>query len=408
MRYRHPVRAPLAALQLLWAPMAFVRAPLAAVQLPWAPMASVLATVLQLLWTPMAFAQALAPTALAPTALVHSIDEIVGEALEAGPIAGVSVAVQRGPELVLARGYGYADLENGVRATAETVFRIGSVTKQFTAAAVLQLAEQGQLRLEDPITRFFPDYPTGGRTVTVHHLLNMTSGITNYTAIADSWRALMRVDVTHDELIGSFADRPLDFEPGERYRYSNSGYYMAGVIVEQLSGMTFREYLDRHVFAAAGLTATYYCDDEPLIPNRARGYTARDGRLVNASFIAMNTPGGAGALCSTALDMVKWARALAAGQVTTAASYEQMRTPRPAALPNGDAHRYGYGLMVGELAGRTQVAHGGGINGFNAQLSHYPDEDLIIAVLTNTGGASAIARRIAQLMLDVPAATSAR
>jgi len=366
------------------------------------PRAALIALV-QLLWTTAAFAQA------APAAdLVRAIDAVVEEALAAGPIAGVSVAVQRGPELVLARGYGYADLENGVRATAETVFRIGSVTKQFTAAAVLQLAEQGHLRLEDPITRFFPDYPTAGHTVTVHHLLNMTSGIANYTAIADRWPGLMRVDVTHDELIGSFAGSPFDFEPGARYRYSNSGYYMAGVIVEQLSGMTFREYLDRRVFAAAGLTATYYCDDEPLIPRRARGYTVRDARLVNASFISMNTPGGAGALCSTALDMVKWARALAGGHVTSAASYELMRTPQPATFPNGAAHRYGYGLMVGELAGRTQVAHGGGINGFNAQLSHFPDDDLIIAVLTNTAGAGAIAGRIAQLVLDTPVVTPAR
>lgn len=315
--------------------------------------------------------------------LVRKIDSLAEAVIAGGPVAAISIGVKRGGDLLLARGYGKADLENQVQATAETVYRIGSITKQFTGASVMQLVERGRIGLDDPLTKYLPDYQTQGHEITIRHLLTHTSGIKSYTGL-EVWRPKMPLDLSDEELLALFKDEPFDFAPGERFLYNNSGYYLLGMIIERASGKSYREYLRTELFGPLGLTGSMYCDARPIIPNRAQGYQAEAGRLVNAPYLSMNQPGAAGALCSTVLDLLAWNVALRSGRVVSKASYEQMTTN--GVLNDGSQTRYGFGLGVGTFEGHPRVAHGGGINGFNTMLAHFPDADLDIVVLSNTSG----------------------
>lgn len=339
-------------------------------------------------------------------ALEARIDSLAASTLEEGPVAGLGIGVKKGDQLLVARGYGLADVENNVPATAETVFRIGSVTKQFTAAAIMQLVEEGAIDLDAPMTEYLPDFPTQGHTVTIRHLLTHTSGIKSYTGLAE-WEPQMRLDLTDEELVALFADEPFDFAPGEEWSYNNSGFYLLGMIVEAASGLTYRDYLDQRLFGPLGLSGSSYCDESPIIPHRAEGYEPEDGRLVNDSPLSMNQPGAAGALCSTVLDLLSWSTALRSGDVVSPESYRQMTTP--ATLNDGSATSYGFGLGVGDLEGHARVQHGGGINGFNTMLAHYPEAELDVVVLANTNGphADRVAETIAKWALGIEVVTVA-
>jgi CubicO group peptidase (beta-lactamase class C family) len=349
---------------------------------------------------PAAFVGALALSAALATAspaqlpFGERVDSLAAATIVSGQLASIQIGVSRAGKVVLARGYGLADIENGVPATSRTVYRIGSVTKQFTAAAIMQLVDQGKISLDDDITRFLPDFPTQGHRVTVHHLLTHTSGIKSYTSLP-AWQKGMSLDMSHDELVGIFKNEPFDFAPGAQWRYNNSGYYLLGMIVEKASGQPFDEYLDAHIFKPTGMSASSYCHERTIIPNRAEGYDRHEGKLVNDGSISMNTPGGAGALCSTVTDLIRWTEALGKGNVVSAASYRKMITPasvgdggtaigRPGSA--GSEVGYGYGLMISKLDGHRRIAHGGGINGFRTTLAHYPDDDLIVTVLINADG----------------------
>jgi CubicO group peptidase (beta-lactamase class C family) len=339
-------------------------------------------------------------------ALEARIDSLAAATLERGPVAALGIGVKRGDQLLLARGYGLADVENGVAATAETVYRIGSVTKQFTAAAVMRLVEEGAIDLEAPMTDYLPDFPVQGHVVTIRHLLTHTSGIKSYTGL-ESWQPTMRLDLSDDELVAHFQDEPFDFAPGERFLYNNSGYYLLGMVIEAASGQTYREYLNEHLFGSLGLRGSSYCDERPIIPRRAEGYEVVGGELVNDAPLSMNQPGAAGALCSTVLDMLSWASALRAGEVVSPASYEQMTTR--STLNDGSATGYGFGLGVGNLEGHPRISHSGGINGFNTMLAHYPDAGLDVVVLVNTNGpfAGDVAETIARWALGLEVVTVA-
>ena len=336
--------------------------------------------------------------------LVNKIDSLVQVTLAEGPVAALSIGVKRGDHLLLAKGYGQADVENSVPATGQTVYRIGSITKQFTAAAVMQLVEAGKIGLDDPMTKYLPDFPTQGHRVTIRHLLSHTSGIKSYTGLAE-WRPKMTLDLTDQQLVDLFKDEPFDFAPGERYLYNNSAFYLLGMIIAEVSGESYREYLNAHLFGPLGLSGSVYCDEGPIIRGRAEGYQQVRGELRNDDYLSMNQPGAAGALCSTVTDLLSWASALRAGRVVSAASYGQMTTT--GTLNDGDATNYGFGLGLGNLEGHPRVSHGGGINGFNAMLAHYPEEGLDIVVLSNTNGphAGRVAQTIAKwaLGIDVPA-----
>ena len=340
-------------------------------------------------------------------ALLQYVDSVAGAAIAEKSVAGVSVAVVKNGRTVLAKGYGFADLENDVPASAETVYRIGSVTKQFTSAAIMRLMEQGKLSLDDTLQKFLPAFPSQGNRVTVRHLLNHTSGIKSYTSLGPKWARVVRLDLVTDSLIALVANEPFDFKPGDAYRYNNSGYFLLGMIIEKLSGKPYGQYLKDEFFTPLGLKSTIYCDQAPLIKHRAQGYaTQTSGGFINAEPLSMTQPFAAGSLCSTVTDLALWTQALSSGKVVSPASYKLMTTP--GTLNDGKPITYGFGLGTGTLGGHPQVSHNGGINGFVSELHNYPNDSVITVVLTNTGALTAVTleRLIARRTLgikDIPA-----
>ena len=226
---------------------------------------ALLALTLQLVQAPAPGRKPAAAPSFATT-----IDGIVADAMRDGRTPGVSIAVARGGRLVYAKGHGLANVELNVPATPDTVFRIGSITKQFTAAAIMQLVEDGKMSLDDPIEKFLPDFPVRGRHITIRHLLNHTSGIKSYTSLGLKFLAVTRQDLSHEDLIALFKDEPDDFQPGEKWLYDNSGYYLLGVILEKVTGYKYGDYLQRQFFTPLGLSSTIYCDVEPIVKKRAR------------------------------------------------------------------------------------------------------------------------------------------
>lgn len=295
---------------------------------------------------------------------------------------GLAVAVARDGKIVFQKAYGKADVEMGVDATPETVYRIGSLAKQFTASAVMRLVEQGRISLDDEMTEHLTDFPTQGHTITIRHLLNHTSGIKNYTGIG---RHLLNRDFRHDmdyqEMVALVGEIPFDFGPGEKWSYNNTAYWLLGEIVARVSGMPYDRYIEQEVLRPLGLEHTFVADHHEIVPNRAKGYQYREGELTNAPFISMHVPGAGGALSSTVGDLVRWSHLLHNGQVVSPESYELMTTPTK--FGDGKTHPYGFGLEIRESLGRRAISHGGGIFGFTAFLIHYPEENLSIAVLAN-------------------------
>jgi CubicO group peptidase (beta-lactamase class C family) len=334
-------------------------------------------------------------------ALAAKVDTIARAALAAERIPGLSIAVLRGADTVVLRGWGYADLENRVPATPQTVYRIGSLTKQFTALAILQLAEQGRLSLDDTLQRFVPSFPTPGRRITIRQLLTHTSGVPSYTSIGRAWQEKMRLDLPHDSLLALVRDRVPDFAPGERFLYDNTGYYLLGMVIEAAAGQPYPQYLAQHLFAPLGLGATTYCDTRRVIADRAQGYQVDSTGVVNADFISMTQPFAAGSLCSSVRDLLTWQRALAADRLLRPGGYAAMSTP--GRLSNGTATGYGFGLGTNALDGHRHIGHSGGINGFSAMLSAYPDDSLIVVVLANSEDANPgrIAQRIARAAFGI-------
>jgi CubicO group peptidase (beta-lactamase class C family) len=333
--------------------------------------------------------------------VVQRIDSLATAAIRNGPLAGLSIAVVKGRDTIVMKGYGYADLENDIPATPATVYRIGSITKQFTSAAVMQLVEQGKVGLDDDITKYFPGFQTHGQRILVRNLLNHTSGIPSYTDIGGFGR-LMTMELPHDSLLALVEKDSLMFAPGSGFYYNNTGYYMLGMLIEKVSGESFGEYLTQHLFQPLGLRSTYYCATAPLIKHRAQGYAVEKGALVNASYINMDLPFAAGSLCSTVGDMVKWEAALFGGKVVSASSLAQMTTP--AKLTSNRPMPYGFGLAPDTVGGHRLIGHGGGINGFISQEEYYPQDTLTVVVLSNTSPApsSQLARNAARVVLGLP------
>ncbi|WP_255478791.1 serine hydrolase [Rufibacter sp. XAAS-G3-1] len=307
---------------------------------------------------------------------------IAEEHLTAGLMPGMGVAVAKKGEIIFERGYGEADAEMGITAGPETVYKIGSLTKQFTAAIILRLVEAGKVSLEDSITKFLPDYPTQGKHVTIRHLLNHTSGIKAFRALTEENRQRLRIDLSYAEMVELFGKQPLAFQPGEKYEYNNMAYYLLGEIISRVTGMPYADYVERELLQPLNLNNTVYCHDQRVIPNRAEGYEYEKGKLINARFVSMQVAGAAGALCSTLGDLIRWTHLLHAGKVVSPASLRQMISPT--VLASGDTVGYGYGLQLDELGGHPQIFHSGGANGFVSALVHFPADGLTIAVLVNS------------------------
>ena len=300
-------------------------------------------------------------------------------------VAGVSVAVVRGADTLLLKGYGMADLEWSVATPADgsASYEIGSVTKQFTAAAVMKLVEEGKLDLEEDFTKYLPAFDARGHRVPLRRLLDHTSGIKGYTEMPEFGELAVK-DLPRDTLVSLVEKEPFEFEPGTAAIYNNSAYFLLGLIIEKVSGQTYEEYIAQHVFAPAGMADSYYCSESALRTGKAHGYDGSPQGLVHKRPLDHSWPYAAGSLCSTVRDLVRWNRALHGGRMLEAPSYAAMTTPSP--LVDGTPTTYAMGLGIGERAGRRTIAHGGGINGYLSEVSYFPDEDLLFVVLQNSTG----------------------
>jgi D-alanyl-D-alanine carboxypeptidase len=313
-------------------------------------------------------------------------DSLARAQIAAGFMPGMTVAVARGGKTVFVRGYGRADVEMDVAAGPETVYGIASLTKQFTAAMIMRLADAGRISLDDPVTRHLPDFPARGRHVTVRHLLSHTSGIRGPAVRNEADMQRFRVDLSYEEMMGLVPEQPFAFEPGERQEYSNMGYYLLGEIIGRVTGTPYEVYAERELLRPLGLDRTLYCDARRVIPNRAEGHDYEDGTLVHGRIVSMraHAAGGAGAFCSTVGDLVRWTHLLHGGEVVSPASLRRMTAPT--VLAGGDTVRYGFGLYLDTLGAHRKLYHGGAnLNGFGAYLAHYPEDGLTIAILSNSG-----------------------
>jgi D-alanyl-D-alanine carboxypeptidase len=314
----------------------------------------------------------------------------------------VAVAVVRGTDTIAFVAKGMADLEMGVAATPAHRYRIGSVTKQFTAAAVLQLAEQGKLGLDDAIGTHLSSLPSAWHAVTVRQLLNHTSGIPSYTEIGAAWFSRWDQELTPDSLVALTADKPMDFAPGTNWKYNNTGYVILGMLIEKHAGRSWGADLQERFAKPLGLGSTMECATAPIIPRRVRGYEPGERGWINTPHLPMSHPYAAGAMCSTIGDLVTWNRALHGGKVLTPSMYVAMTTPSGvAAKPE---HRYGFGIGSGPFHGATLIAHGGGINGFITANGVIPEHQLSVTVLTNSGRADPerLMRNLARAAIGAP------
>ncbi len=317
-------------------------------------------------------------------------------------LAGLSVLVMRGDDTLLVGHYGMADLEHGVPVGPGTVFSLGSTSKQFTAVAIHQLAEQGRLDLDADVRRYLPELDTHGRTIPVWRLLDHTSGLAEYTGLP-AFGPLSALTLPRDTIVRLISREPLVFEPGTEMIYNNSGFFLAALIVARVSGQSFESYLTDRIFKPLGMNDSRYCDDRTLVPHRARGYqNGRDGGFVNAGSINHTWPYGAGSICGSTRDLARWNFALHGGKVLGPTAYRRFITPRP--LVDGSAIRYASGLAVHEAHGRQTIEHGGAITGFYSMTYFYPDRATVITVAQNSQARppAFLADSLATLVLGPP------
>jgi D-alanyl-D-alanine carboxypeptidase len=350
-----------------------------------------------------AVAAAPAATQVLDPSLV-AIDSLFAVTYPAGG-PGAAVLVARDGRVLMRKAYGMADVELGVPLRPEHVFRLGSITKQFTAVGVLMLVDEGKLSLDDEITKFFPDYPTQGRRITVEHLLTHTSGIRSFTGVP-AWAPLKRTDLTPAQLIAVFRDQPMDFAPGTDWRYNNSGYFLLGAIIEKVSGQSYADFVRTRIFEPLGMRDTRVESQTALIPRRVHGYAMGEGRAVqNADFISLTSPFSAGAVVSTVDDLFRWGQAVAAGRLLKPETWRRAFTAYR--LADGRSSGYGYGWFVTELAGRPEVTHGGDIDGFSSDELWIPSAHLQMYVLSNVersfANPGSLTTRIAERVLGVSA-----
>ena len=335
-------------------------------------------------------------------ALAKKIDAVMAEIYKPGE-PGAAIIVRKDGKTIFRKGYGMADMELGIPIEPDMVFRLGSITKQFTAVSVLMLAEQGKLSLQDEITKFLPHFPTQGRTILLEHLLTHTSGLKSYTNLSE-WLPLWRKDMTVREIIDLTKDKPMEFAPGERWNYNNTGYVLLGAVIEKVSGLTYEDYVNKNIFGPLGMKHSYYGNTERIIPRRIPGYQMDKGGFVNAPYLSMTQPYSAGSLLSSVDDLAIWNDAVFSGKLIKKEWLDKALTPYP--LKNGESTGYGYGWFIADYQGQRIIEHGGGINGFSAYEMTLPEDRVFLAILTNSAAAGRDpeprAVKIAGLILGKP------
>jgi CubicO group peptidase (beta-lactamase class C family) len=372
----------------------------------WIPAAVV---ALFLLLPASAHAQAAAPAAQAavvpakaaaldPASLEQKVDELLKAHVGVNDFSGTILLARGGRPLVM-KGYGFANREWQIPNTPHTKFRIGSVTKQFTSMIVMQLREQGKLKLEDSVCSFVSPCPDTWNPVTIHHLLTHTSGIPSYTGIA-AWREINMMPKTTDQIIAIFRDLPLAWVPGEQFAYNNSGYFLLGAVIEKVTGKKYEQALQEMILTPLGLKDTGYDWPRTIVAGRAAGYEGRGADARNSSYIDMQHPYAAGSLYSTVTDLLRWEQALYTNVLLPDAAKEIMWTPFK--------NNYAYGWSIAEPSaatfGHKRILHSGGINGFSSMLIRIPGENVTAIVLSNNSSANAglVARDLLALYYGQP------
>jgi CubicO group peptidase (beta-lactamase class C family) len=325
-------------------------------------------------------------------------EALIREEMQTQQIPGLAAAVVDHGTVILAQGYGYANLEHSVPVITDTVFQSGSVGKQFTSAAVMLFVQEGRLSLDDPITRYLPEAPAEWADIRIHHLLTHTSGIRDYgyEASYDTRRAMTEAD-----LVRMACAQPLEFRPEERYSYSNTGYLLLGAILDRIAGRHYSEVLRERIFEPLGMKSARLIDEAAIVPHRAAGYRLQDGKVANQQWVApeQNTTAD-GSLYLSLNDMIAWDRGLRAGRILSAASWSKVYTP--VTLSSGNTYPYGFAWEVYRSRGQEVHAHSGGVPGFATYIVRYLGDDLSIIVLTNLEDADPerIARRVAGVLRD--------
>src|SRR5262249_32020654 len=304
------------------------------------------------------------------------LDRVVQDYVQRSTFTG-AVLVARGSDVVLSKGYGSANLEWNIPNTPTTKFRLGSITKQFTAASILLLEERGQLKVDDPLKKYLADAPPSWDGITIYNLLTHTSGIFNFTSLP-GFALTQGTASTPEQTIAKVRDRALDFAPGEKMSYSNTGYVILGAIIEKISGQSYAAFVEKNIFAPLGMTDSGYDSTSAIVPRRAAGYSPGPNGSLNAAYMDMSVPHAAGALYSTTEDLLRWEQALFGGKLLSADSLGRMTTPFK--------NNYAFGLVVRQVNGRKEIWHNGGINGFNTSMSYYPESRTIVIVLGNLNG----------------------
>lgn len=339
------------------------------------------------------------PAALDRTTLEEKVDELLNVHAAINSFSG-TILIAKDGKPVLAKGYGFANIEWQIPNTPQTKFRVGSITKQFTSMLIMQLREQGKLTLEDSVCAYVTPCPDTWKPVNIHHLLTHTSGIPTYTG-QKAWAEKNMVPLTTDQVMGFVRDLPLQWAPGEKYQYNNSGYFLLGLIVEKVTGKKYEEALGEMILTPLGLKDTGYDWTRTILPKRASGYSGRGPALGNSAPLDMQQPYAAGAMYSTVEDLLTWDQALYTTRLLPEAAKTVMWTP----FLNG----YAYGWNIGQpdpklFGGHARIAHTGGINGFSSVIIRLPEVKMTFIVLANNDGANAgaIGRDLASIYFGHP------
>lgn len=316
------------------------------------------------------------------------IEDLLAKYTEYGQFNGSALVAENG-KVILKKGFGLANMEWNIPNQPDTKFRLGSITKQFTALLIVKLAEEGKLKLDVPITTYLPDYPKeNGDIITIHNLLTHTSGIPNYTNAPNFLRDKAKNPYTPADFVKTFDKLPLDFKPGEKFNYSNSGYFLLGYIIEKITGKTYEQYLQETIFTPLKMVNSGYDHSEIIIKNRAQGYEKRGKNYSNASYLDMSIPYAAGSLYSTVEDLYLWDQALYTNKLLSEKSMESLFKPYIKAWGD-ESYGYGWSLEDVNIEGKGKlkvIEHGGGINGFNTIISRIPADKILVVLLNNTGG----------------------
>lgn len=328
------------------------------------------------------------------------LDSYMQAEVKINEFTGAILVAQKG-KIIYETAFGFADKEWHTRNTIQSKFEIGSITKQFTAAAILQLAEKGKINLNDPLSKFIPGFNSGD-SITIHMLLNHTSGLRDFefdpqfAVLAESQLLANNTRYLNDTLVNYFKKNPYDFPAGTQWKYSNTGYFLLGYIIEKITGQTYSDYVLHHVIQKAGLKNTLINPWDSIIPYRARGYTKTMEGWKNASYLPMEIPYSAGNMISTVEDLYHWHTALFSGKVISYTMFQKMITPY--------LGHYGYAFWIDSFKHQLRIYHSGGINGFASDIAFFPKNDLFITVLSNNENtyAPGIANTLAAILFDIP------